>query len=209
MSEIQSTETPTTEDTYPAYPVKTPGMDARAYSKALAEHAKAGEAYFTRYPERGYRDPNHVPGVGEAPAPAAPKVDANDQALLDATRADAWKKFGATGNSKVNELLFRMQGDVLAGKKLDTAGYGAEFAKAIETPESRATAKAVDTLAKAIDSDGNVAHNAIPRELMHGFSLPPGIYEAETTIALLKTAADLGLTDDQVAKYIELQEQQS
>lgn len=198
----QNTETPNA-DPYPEHP-KLTGND-RTDSVLRHQFFAEGVRWFERNKQAGLTRNDSGVTVSAAPASVA-TPDAADAELVMSLRKEAMITHRVR-NSALNALVEKAHMDVLAGRALDREALEAAYGEAIATPESRATAKAVETLSKVVDSEGNVAHSAIPRELLHGFSLPAGTYRAAETIALLKQAAELGLTDEQVAKYIAMTEE--
>lgn len=167
-------------------------------SRARAEHFKALTAHIEM---QGEPAPVQTQPNGAQSSDVRP--NAEDAELLKATHADAMKRF--SGNAQVNSVIDQAYRDLHAGKRLDREAMSAAFAKATETSETRADAAAVHELARAVDPEGNITPDRIPRRLMHGYSLPAGVYVAEQTIGLLSTARELGLTQSQIDRYVELQ----
>lgn len=176
-----------------------PTGNARADSLARVEYEKQLTAYFEN--RGGFQQRTQLQETAAQPTGVQPNAD--DLAVIAATHADLLKRF--PDNNQAREILERARFDVYAGKRLDREALSAAFAKAVETSEDREIKAAVDQLSAAIDANGAIAHDKIPARLMRGYSLPVGSYDAEETIAGLKLAAELGLTQEQVNRYIELQ----
>lgn len=189
------------------YPSEAPKPTGRIFDDAAAReaHFKAGVAWFERHPEKGYRSPTRVPDVGEAPVqPSGPQQNVDDAALLEATRADAFKRFGVS-NSQVNKLLFQMQGDVLAGKRIAVDDYAAAFAEAVATPETRREAAAIAEAQQHVSEDGFIDSAKLPKHVTRGYQLPAGEYHLEQTADLLKFAEAKGVSQDIVNAFLEYQ----
>jgi hypothetical protein len=195
LSEIQTADMPTPP---------TPTGNVRADSAARAAY----EAELTRYFEQrgqGFQQRGAIPLSDATAQPTRSVVEPNAQDLagLKAMHADAVKRF--PGNSQVLALIDQGYRDVFGGKRLDFDALSEALAQAVETSEDREIQAAVDELASAVDEDGAVAHDKIPSRLMRGYSLPVGEYNAEETVSLLRVAANLGLTQDQVNAFVQMQ----
>ena len=177
-----------------------PSGNARADSLARVAYEKQLTQFFeTR--QSGFHQRTQVTAEPTASSGVQPHTE--DLEILKATQADALKRFN--GNAQVNQIIDEAYRTLHSGGRLDREALTAAFAKATETNETRAHAAAVNELSAALDADGNVSHDRIPARLTHGYFLPRGLYEPEQTIALLATAKELGLTQDQVTRYVEMQ----
>lgn len=192
LSEIQATDLPQP----PA-----PSGNARADSVARAAYEQNLTRYFEQRHGGGFQQRTELRDANAQPTGVQPNAD--DLAVIEATHKDLYKRF--PDNNKAREILERARMDVFAGKRLDREALSTAFAQAVETPEDRETKAAVDQLMTVVDQNGAIHHDKIPARLMHGYSLPPGLYDAEVTVGLLRTAKELGITQDQVDKYVAMQ----
>lgn len=201
MSEIQSnTETPST-DSMPV--LAKPTGDARADSRAQHDHFHALVKYFDANPSKGLTRDEVGNTVSAAPA-VAPNAD--DAELVKATHADAFKRFNGN-NPQVNAIVDRMYQDLHSGKPLDRQALSAAFSAAIQTPDSLADRAALDDLSKVLDADGGVRADQIPQRLLGDYTLPKDrVYDAESTVAGLKLARQMNLTQDQLDAYLAAQD---
>lgn len=193
-------------DEYPAYPVKTPGMNAFAYSKALAEHHKAGVAWMERHPEKGYRQHETGSTVSVAAPAAVTAADPDDLAQLQRLQAQALK---GPMNPQVNKLIFDGFVKLQKGERLDMEALEQQWSAATATKADHDTAKAIEAFTPLIAADGSAEGGQIPAQLRSGYDLPKGQrFAVEETVRLLATAKQLGLRQDQVDEFIRLQDEE-
>jgi hypothetical protein len=194
LSEIQTADMPQP----PA-----PTGNVRADSAARAAY----EAELTRYFENrgGFQQRGAIP-YSDATAQTRSVVEPNAQDLagLKAMHADAMKRF--PGNSQVLALIDQSYRDVFAGQRLDFDALSEALAQATSTVESRAMDAALDKVVAAMDADGAITTEQIPNELLYGYALPPGRWDAAETLRLLKLARDVNATQAQVDAFIAAQD---
>ena len=178
-----------------------PTGNVRADSAARVEYERNLTRYFEQRQGGGFQQRTELRDANAQPTGIQPNAD--DLAAIEATHKDLYKRF--PNNNQAREILERARMDVFAGKRLDREALSTAFSQAVETRDDRELRAAVEQLSAVIDKDGAVQHDKIPRALMHGYSLPPGQYDAEETVGLLRLAKELGITQDQVDKYVAMQ----
>lgn len=181
-----------------------PTGDARADSRAQHDHFHALVKYFDANPSKGLKRDDVGNTVSAAPA-VTPNAD--DAALVEATHADAFKRFNGN-NPQVNAVIARMYTDLHAGRALDRDAISAAFGEAIATPESRREAAAMAEAQQHVSEDGFIASEHLPRHVTRGYQLPHGEFHLQQTAELLKFAADNNVDQATVDAFIAWQEEQ-
>jgi hypothetical protein len=120
---------------------------------------------------------------------------------------------------KTRERIEKMRMDIFSGKPVDpetramtdAAMRGEKYEPKPEapepegTPEERAVQEAAQKLDAACDANGTAKHSDFPAEMLNGYSLPPGDYDAVETVRLLGIAKQAGVTQAQINAYIRSQ----
>jgi hypothetical protein len=157
-----------------------------------------------------------------APKPSGPvQINAADVEWIG--KCHAFKtpdgKHPYTDNPKVRDGIEKMRLDIFSGKPVDaevrarTDAWmrGEKYVAPTEapppegTPEERAIQAAAAKLDAVCDADGVAKHDAFPAEMLNGYSLPPGDYDAVETVRMLGIAKQAGFTQQQINAYIRAQ----